>query len=408
MNTGETELKTQRTLPPAASPIGFIDIAYGIAALRHGGKTRERFKSELQQYFGVKHVFLVSSGKAALFCILKALHKLHPDRNEVLVPAFNCYSVPSAVLAAGLKIRLCDIDPNTLDFGPSELSKAIIDTKRLLCVIPTHLFGLHADVKGLRSLIKDDALVIVEDAAQAMGSHEDGRMLGLSGDVGFFSLGRGKAFSTYEGGVIVTNNEVIGKCIDEAATTLPEYSPFQVLKLIVNAIAVTALGHPMLFWIPKSLPFLKLGETLFEHSFLIKALSPFQAGLAWNWEKTLERLRTGRNINALWWANFFRDRSVNGIFPVIASKGPVPDALRFPVIIENDKKREAVLRESHKMGMGISVTYPRSLDELPELKDFNPAPCPHARACARTLVTLPVHEYVSEHDREKLGRIVTG
>ena len=117
---GEVELKPQRTLPPAASPIGFIDIAHGIAALRHGEKTRERFKSELQQYFGVKHVFLVSSGKAALFCILKALQKLHPDRNEVLVPAFNCYSVPSAVLAAGLKIRLCDIDPNTLDFGPRE------------------------------------------------------------------------------------------------------------------------------------------------------------------------------------------------------------------------------------------------------------------------------------------------
>jgi len=400
-------LKPQRTLPPAASPIGFIDIAHGIAALRHGEKTRERFKSELQQYFGVKHVFLVSSGKAALFCILKALQKLHPDRNEVLVPAFNCYSVPSAVLAAGLKIRLCDIDPNTLDFGPRELSKALIDTKRLLCVIPTHLFGLHADVKGLRSLIKDDAIVIVEDAAQAMGSHEVGRMMGLSGDVGFFSLGRGKAFSTYEGGIIVTDNESIGKCIAEVARALSEYSLFQVIKLIVNVIAVTVLGHPMLFWIPKGLPFLRLGETLFEHSFLIKALSPFQAGLAWNWKKKLERLRTGRNENALWWANFFHDGSVDGIFPFIDPRYTIPDALRFPVRIEKDEKRETIFRESEKMGMGIRPTYPLSLDELPELGNFHPPPCPHARLSARTVVTLPVHAYVSGHDRKKIGKILS-
>ena len=50
---------------------------------------------------------------------------------------------------------------------------------------------------------------IVEDAAQAMGSEDHGVQLGVMGDVGFFSLGRGKAFSTYEGGVILTNNDEI-------------------------------------------------------------------------------------------------------------------------------------------------------------------------------------------------------
>ena len=226
-----------------------------------------------------------------------------------------------------------------------------------------------------------------------MGSHEVGRMMGLSGDVGFFSLGRGKAFSTYEGGIIVTDNESIGKCIAEVARALSEYSLFQVIKLIVNVIAVTVLGHPMLFWIPKGLPFLRLGETLFEHSFLIKALSPFQAGLAWNWKKKLERLRTGRNENALWWANFFHDGSVDGIFPFIDPRYTIPDALRFPVRIEKDEKRETIFRESEKMGMGIRPTYPLSLDELPELGNFHPPPCPHARLSARTVddLALPMH-----------------
>ncbi len=98
-------------MPPTAPPIKFSDLFYGVAGAFVGGKRFLRqIEGELREYFGVKHVFLLSSGKAALYLILRALHSLSPERNKVLIPAYTCFSVPSAIVKAGLGISLCDIN----------------------------------------------------------------------------------------------------------------------------------------------------------------------------------------------------------------------------------------------------------------------------------------------------------
>ena len=68
----------------------------------------------------MRHVFLVSSGSAALTLALMALKSLARER-EVVIPAYTCFSVPAAVLQAGLRPVLCDIDPSTFDFDHSHL-----------------------------------------------------------------------------------------------------------------------------------------------------------------------------------------------------------------------------------------------------------------------------------------------
>ncbi|PYX54276.1 MAG: aminotransferase DegT, partial [Acidobacteria bacterium] len=90
-------MRIGRTLPPAATPIDVGAIASGLCGLFRGQQELDRFELELKEYFGVRHCFLVSSGKAALTLILHALKELSPDRDEVLLPAFTCFSVPSSV-----------------------------------------------------------------------------------------------------------------------------------------------------------------------------------------------------------------------------------------------------------------------------------------------------------------------
>ena len=168
-------MRIGRTLPPAAAPIYLKDIFSGLKGLIRGSKEINRFESELKEHYNVKHCFLLSSGKAALTIILKALHELYPERNEVLIPAFTCYSVPSAILKAGLKVKVCDINPETLDFDFKQLKKILSPSNAtnskssILAVLPTHLFGLPADVGRVRKINKDDKISIIEDAAQAMG-----------------------------------------------------------------------------------------------------------------------------------------------------------------------------------------------------------------------------------------------
>ena len=69
-------MKAQRTLPPAAAPIEWRDLIQGLMGLVHPHETVGRLQAEFRQYFGVKHVWFVSSGKAALSLIFRALHSL--------------------------------------------------------------------------------------------------------------------------------------------------------------------------------------------------------------------------------------------------------------------------------------------------------------------------------------------
>src|SRR6266852_1593854 len=428
-------MRIGRTLPPAATPIGVREIISGVCGIFHGRQELDRFELELKEHFGVEHCFLVSSGKAAFTLILRALKESSPDRDEVLIPAFTCYSVPSSVVRAGLRIRLCDLRVDSLDFDFAQLSAMLsgapppqtdvppavgasdspVETrdraetsgnsiKRVLAVVPTHLFGIPADVARLRQLIRDPGVTIVEDAAQAMGETRGERKVGTLGDVSFFSLGRGKAFSVVEGGVILTNREDIAEGLDRLVGRLPHYGLPPLLNLIFKAVALMLLVHPRLFWVPRSLPFLKLGETPFETHFPILKMSSFQAGLARHWRGRLDRLRDVRKKNVNRWiafleasgnrgSSFLRDRSLG--------------LLRFPLGAKDEKKREALLRESTRMGLGIMPTYPTSINAIPELRGkIEAGAFPVAESCARELVTLPTHGYLTEDDVTELGRLV--
>ncbi len=106
-------MRIGRTLPPAVAPINTGNIVSGLKGIMRGKDEISDFETQLKSYFKVDFCCLFSSGKAALTITLKALHKLSPDKNEVLIPAYTCYSVPSAILKAGLKDRLCDLKSNT-------------------------------------------------------------------------------------------------------------------------------------------------------------------------------------------------------------------------------------------------------------------------------------------------------
>lgn len=388
-----------RTLPPAAAPLHFKDLLSGWVGLLGGGITVRRFEEELKKVYGVRHCFAVSSGKAALVLILQALNELSPERDEVLIPAYTCYSVPSAIVRAGLKVRLCDMSSGTLDFDFDRLEEQL-KNPRILCVIPTHLFGLPADVERVKSLVDHRGIFVAEDAAQAMGGERDGKRLGTLADVGIFSLGRGKAFSTVEGGIIVTDDDSIGRAIQNRLETISGYGPLDCLKLIFYAIALSVLIHPLIYWLPKSLPFLKLGETHFEPSFPVRRLSSFQAGMAKGWERRIEELKRIRSNNA-------KEIAAYGVVPPGFSNAPIPDLIRFPVLTEDADAKSRILQKSERMGLGISDGYPGSIDGIEELEIiFGGKGFPAAKDIVERLISLPVHTFVSKSDIRNIVQLL--
>jgi dTDP-4-amino-4,6-dideoxygalactose transaminase len=423
-------MRIGRTIPPAASPIYWRDILNGFKGLLRGRREVERFGAELKEYFGVNHVFLVSSGKAALTLILKALHELHPQRDEVLIPAFCCYSVPSAIMRAGLKIRLCDVNPDTLDFDHIQLENILkkdttdneqqttdqlnseannqqrtIDNRRhqlkpLLAVLGAHLFGLRSDMERIRELVADSTVKVVEDAAQVMGFEQNGQKLGTIGDVSFFSLGRSKSISAVEGGIILTRDNEISQQISKQLEDISGYSFIEKVKLLFQAVALTIFQRPSFFWLPKSLPFLRVGDTIYDPTFKIRRLSGLQAGLAKNWKVKLSEYSKPKHASATRWSSIFDTRAIS----VYASRnGEQPSFTRYPIRLQNIKTWKRLLKQSEKHGLGIQLTYPDSINGICELaaqfasKDF-----PAARKLVREILTLPVHPLLAKKDIAKI------
>jgi dTDP-4-amino-4,6-dideoxygalactose transaminase len=390
-------MKIQHTIPPTAAPIYLRNLLYGVIGIFFSKRFIKRLEEEMKEYFDVKHIFLVSSGKAALTLILNALKSLCPEKHEVIIPAYTCFSVPSAIVKAGLTISLCDIDPLTLDFDYQLLEKAI--NKDTLCVIPHHLFGIPSDMNRISNLCRNREIFIVEDAAQAMGGTYKGRMLGTIGDVGFFSLGRGKNITCGSGGIIVTDSDCIAHAIEKEYSQLENPHIIETFKELLKVIIMSIFIHPSLYWFPSGLPFLKLGETIFYKNFPIKRLSGMQAGLLNGWQRHLEESNRIRRENAIYFCKKLRSRLRLG-------SGSSISYLRLPFIMKNKEIKEKIYSLSHKNGLGISQMYPTPINEIEEIRcQFNGESFPSASKVAETLLTIPTHQFLREKDRKEICRL---
>lgn len=384
-------------MPPTAAPVGLLDLIHGLAGIIYREKYIHTLEREIKNYFGVKHVFLTSSGKTALTMILKALSSLSSGK-EVLMPAYTCFSVPSAIVKAGLKVKLCDIEQFSFNFDKGLLKEAI--NSNTLCVIAHHLFGIPSEMDTIMKLCKEANIPVVEDAAQAMGINYKGNKLGTIGDVGFFSMGRGKNITCGSGGVIITDSAEIAGAINKYYSDLESPGILESLRDIFEALVMNIFINPILFWFPSGLPFLKLGQTTFYKEFPMKKLSGTKAGLMRDWVERLEILNRIRTENA----NHIIQRlelkyKLNSLIPY----------LRIPIMLKSEKLRNKIYSASQELGLGMSMMYPTAINEIEEIKNiFIGQSFPSADKVSKTLLAVPTHCYIKDRDRESIFNLFAG
>ena len=380
-----------RTIPPAAAPVPIRDLLRGIAGLFKGGYL-DVLENEIREYFGSRFVFLVSSGKAALFLVLKGLSLLG-SRKKVVIPAYTCYSVPSAVVKAGLDIVLCDVDPDTLDFDYGQL-EAIADEKTL-CVVPTHLFGISSDIDRVRRICGKKGIYLVEDAAQAMGVSHGERKLGSLGDVGFFSLGRGKNISCGSGGIILTSSWEIAESIRKFHGKLHKEPAGESARNLAEAIFMKMFLNPSLYWFPAGLPFLGIGETKFFPDFPVYRFTESKAGMLSSWRERLEEYSRCRITNGRHYTEAFGLRGEKAMYSL---DHPY---LRFPLYAGGAQGK--IRACAHGKAFGASPMYPASINRIEQIRDqVAGSSCPGAERIASTLVALPTHVYLTADDRSRI------
>ncbi len=197
------------------------------------GQEGVAFEAEFARYLGVEHVIGVANATEALQLALLALDVKPGD--EVVIPALTAAPTAMAVLAVGAVPVLADIDPATFTMDPASLAACLSGRTRV--VVPVHLYGQCADMDALVGVLEESAAAgvayrapaerspvgwrssatpavarvpILEDAAQAHGSMDRGRMAGSMGAVGAFSFYPTKNLGTFgDGGALSTRDAAL-------------------------------------------------------------------------------------------------------------------------------------------------------------------------------------------------------
>jgi len=375
-----------RALPPSGVPIRLADILAGIRAMFSGEKAVTCFNLEICHFFGMRHAITVSSGRAGLSLLFRALKQLNHGRVEVLIPAFTSFSVPSAVVNAGLKVALYDIDPATLSPDCSSLASAITD--KTLCIVVCHLFGYPADMDAVLRVAQERGIPVIDDAAQAMGARYKGKLVGTFGTAGLFSLSRGKNITAVDGGVVVTNDESLEKQM--TAIEIERVGHVEHLTLILKAVVLSFLLYPCCYWLPRSIPSLKIGASVFEPRFVVQRFTAFQAGIARQMLKRLDCINAERRKIAERFTGLFSGNNSVVLPQVVAGGEPV--FLRFPVMVSR--------RVVEKPELGVIRSYPFPVQYIQGITPFLSVnkKVPGAMVLVELTLTLPTHCFVTDDD----------
>ena len=169
-----------------------------------GPKVQE-FEKHAAEYCNTKYALGVSSGTDALLIALMAAG-IQPD-DEVITTNYSFFATAGSISRLNAKPVFVDIDPVTYNIDPKKIEAKI--TSKTKAVIPVHLYGQSADMGPILETAAKYNLVVIEDAAQAIGTeYSDGRRAGSMGDMGCFSFFPSKNLGGFgDGGLVTTNDD---------------------------------------------------------------------------------------------------------------------------------------------------------------------------------------------------------
>lgn len=393
-------------LAPAGTPIrGRHLLGWIRNMISFSGGNKDLIKA-LKSKFGKKHIFMISSGRTALYLILKNLYSIseNSERNEVIIPSYTCFSVPGSIAKAGLKIRICDIDTKTLNYDINELQN--IDYSKVLAIVTSNLYGIPNDLSAIEELSKEKNIFLVDDAAQSMGAKIDNRYCGTFGDVGLFSLDKGKNITSIQGGVILTDSEDIASKLESELASIPSQSTIGLVLDCIKLVIYALLLPPSRYWIITKIPLLKLGTTPYTTDYPVHKYSNILAKFISVLFSELDQLSNQRRINA---ENIKRAISPHEQIEFIhnfANSEPV--YVRLPALVKDQALKEKLINRLEKSGIGATGSYPTAVSDIVGIEDLlkgNIKP-KNGNMVASLIVTLPCNPYLTEEHIAIMKKIV--
>jgi len=390
-----------RKLPPVGTRLRWSEVA---ATLRDHPAAEPHLCEVLGRLLGGR-AFLFGSGRAALTATLTALRRCRAG-DRVIVPAYTCWSVPAAIVRAGLRVLPVDMKPGEIDYDFEQLARLAWDN--VLAVVSPNLFGLPGDLLQLEGLAEDRGVPVIDDAAQCLGGSLDERLVGSFGVAGILSFGRGKNVTALGGGAAVIRDENLAAALDEAAGEFVTEPAPGGLTMALKGLTMRLALSPTLFGTAEKLPGVRVGVTTYDPAFPLPAFGAARAALAL---QILPRLADINQRRANLAARI--DRAIKPLRGIVLPRprsGATPAWLRRPVLTIEEGKRDALLAAIQRSGIGATAMYPAPVHHIEALAgdlDLRAAPFAGAERLAANLIAVPLVEGTLNADIEKLGAAIT-
>lgn len=337
------------------------------------------------------------SGTAALAAAVIASCKRHPEVNrpEVILPAYGCPDLVSAVLHAGARPVLVDLAASSTYLDLDRVREAI--SAQTVAIVAVRFLGIPERMRDLAQICATHQLTLIEDSAQGFPATEPATY--WQGDFTVLSFGRGKPVNLLGGGAVLTRDAALRAHLPRAETQADSFA--DVTRYHLKALAYNRLIHPLAYGLLARVPGLRLGETVYKPLAHISAMPGYvQTRLAANIAAYRRLPNAARRIHELlqeFDAPRLRD------LPAAAGFDFTNPLLRYPLLAESKALRDVLYAKLEPYG--ASLMYKQPLYEIDgiELLFDNTMQWENARDFADRLLTIPTHAGV---DDVLLARIV--
>ena len=328
------------------------------------GQVVREFEAELAKYLGVKDVVACSSGTDALFLALSALEVTRGD--EVITTPFTFIATAEAISYLGAVPVFVDVDQETFNLDPKLILEKI--TKKTKVILPVSLFGVPADMSLINEIAKENDVIVLEDAAQSIGSTHHGDKSGNLSSVGATSFFPSKPLGAYGdgGAVMVKDNEVLADKV----------------RCLLNHGQVKKYHHAFIG--------------------INGRLDSIQASVL--------KVKLKHLDNELGRRNEIAKTYLSRLKPHLYSPQKIPDHVysayaQFSLLTRGDERsREKVLSRltQHEIPWAIYYPIPIHLQEAFRFLGYKQGDFPNCEKLAETIFSIPIHPFLKDEEVEKV------
>jgi dTDP-4-amino-4,6-dideoxygalactose transaminase len=356
-------------------------------------KTQNYPKKKLCKMFNKKGLLYFSQGRHAISYALK--HAKIGKDEKVLIQAFTCWAVESAVIATGAKPIFVDIDPTSLNFDVKDLTKKIRKHKPKAIIIQ-HTLGNPADITTIKKISKQNGVTIIEDLAHSFGNKFKEKLLGTYSNYAILSFGRDKLLDAIAGGALLTKDKI-----------RPEFQKPEKLKL-------TQKLYPLITLIIRKTYFLVIGKLvhylakitgLFSSPVLssknhgpIKPRNVSHINLALSQQQKSSNHR--KKITKIYQSNLSPNLQIKEFYQSSQA------ILRYPILVKNRSRLLEILKQEAFFLSDIWYKKPVATGSLNVSSNYKKGSCPNAQKVARHILNLPTHINLSPKKAKQLTNLI--